>query len=329
MKGMARVLAAFLFAAAAGACSAAEGESGTASAVFLNLGGSARMLAMGGAGAGCLSEPGAIWINPAQLSFLKGPQASYMHGAWVEGLSLEQMALAGPTPVGSYGLAVTVLSMGTIESLDANGNSAGSVKPRDFSISAGGAWQADLITFGGSVSYLRSELAADAKASAVSAGLGLSYAVFPEVTVSGVLQNVGTPLRYDSAASHLPLTVRGGGAISFLEGKVLVAADAVKSSDAPLGACLGAEYEHAVEAEFSLCFRTGWSSISPEGSGTGITVGGGLDWHPLTKVGGDPDLARAFGEGYESGISGLRVDYAWTPMGELGVAHWISFGLSF
>ena len=56
-----------------------------------------------------------------------------------------------------------------------------------------------------------------------------------------------------------------------------------------------------------------------------VAAGGGLHWHPAQGFAGRGGAEKR--KTYF--VSAVRVDYAWTPMGELGEAHWFSFGLVF
>ena len=97
---------------------------GTSSGAGMNLGGSARALAMGGAGTAAIKEPAAIWVNPAQIGRLGTYELSLMHGMWVEDVAIDQVALAVPAPSGRFGGALTFLHMKEMVSFDASGRSS-------------------------------------------------------------------------------------------------------------------------------------------------------------------------------------------------------------
>ena len=286
----------------------------------INLGGSARLLAMGGAGTAGVREPAAIWVNPARLAGMQAPEMSFTHGVWLVDTTLEQFAGAYPTPLGILGGAFSIVRAGEIDEFDKNGVETGSFTPADSEFSGAYAVSLGSFAFGAVASYLRSELADDATAAAFAGGFGAGFAPHPALTVSAAVLHVGSSLKYDRKASSLPATLRGGVSYSLRSAGVSLAADAVKPGDGEIEFRGGAEEEFRVLDELSASVRCGWHSLAPGPGGgtTGISAGGGITWRP----------GRGLGDS-ERDISAVRVDYAWTPMGDLGAAHWFSFALIF
>lgn len=306
----------------------AAGGAGTASGAAAGIGGSARSLAMGGAGMADLSEPGAIWVNPARLAGLRSPEAGFMHGTWVEGVAVDQLAIAGPTRWGAFGGGVSLLGMGSIQSYDSSGAEAGSFSPGEQSYSLGWAWPGGMWSAGAAVSYYRSELASDAHASAWSGDAGVSVTPSPIVTAAVSVQHLGTGLDYGGKSASLPMTIRGGAAVSPANLGLVVAADAVKPSDGNVSIRAGAEKSFALRGDVTALVRAGYRTGAPTGGMGGLAAGAEVFWHPESGFGGfshpAPDVAER-----QYPVQGLRISYAWTPMGELGDAHWFAVALSF
>jgi hypothetical protein len=293
--------------------------------VAVEIGGSARSLGMGGAGIADLSEAGAIWANPARLAGLASPEMSFMHGLYLGGMTLEQLAVGGPTGWGVFGGGVTLLRMGDLDSYDATGASVGSFSPGDQAVSAGWAWPGKAWAAGAAVTYHHSQLAADAKASAWTGDAGGSVTPVPALTIAAAVQHLGSGLDYGGKSASLPFVVRGGAAYALKEFGIVVAADGVKPSDGTLSIRAGAEKSIALRSDVTAAVRAGWRTGAPQGSLAGIAAGAEMFWHPAS---GFSEAGSAREEGSYP-VTGIRIAYAWTPLGELGTAHWFLIGLTF
>jgi len=311
-----------------GEAAAVDSAAGTATGSFLKVGGSARSLAMGGAGTVLLAESGALWVNPGQLAGLPAPEFSYTRGQWVQDIEVNQVSFAGPLPVGTIGAAVDMLDMGAIDSYDASGAAAGSIQPKDTAVVCGYAAELGKAGLGGSVTYIRSELAEDAQVSGFAVDVGGRFEVLPNLTFAAAVQHAGPGMKFGKKASDLPMVVRGGASAGLLGERVRLVADVMKPSDGVPEFLGGAELSQ-IFGDVTLSLRGGWRSVAPQGSNAGFSAGGGLRWHPKKPLGSDEMIDSEFGAADSLRLSGLRVDYAWTPMGELGVANWLSFSIAF
>lgn len=312
---------------AGGAAWGAVAGAGTASGTAVHLGGTARVLAMGGAGIADVVEPGAIWINPAELARQHGPASVFMHGTYLQGVSLEQFSVSGPTPVGMLGGAVSLLRAGEIAGLDASGADTESISPSDTLTSVAWASSKDQFTFGAAASYLRSELASDVRATAVTVDAGGSAQVMPQLALSAAVQHLGGKLDYDRTAARVPSMLRAGAAYEIPAYRITVVLDAVKPQDGALGIRGGAEERFAVREDLALALRAGYHTDGPRGGATGAAAGLGVDWHPAGGFGGEVRSAAPGDKAYL--VHAVRVEYAWTPLGELGAANWFSLSLIF
>ncbi len=327
---MKHLLVILLLALAAPGRAAIDGAAGTAGDAFAGVGGSARALAMGGAGAADLREPGAIWVNPAQLAGLEGAGAGvFLHGLYVQDVAVDQLAIAVPTALGTFGGAYGSMRMGEIEALDRLGSPAAlPLSPQDWT--AGGAWAGRVGAFaaGASAWYLRSELAPGADAVAYAGDFGGSWTPIPAFAAGLAVQHLGSGLDYGGKAAALPLTIRLGAGFRPARTGLTLVADAVKAGGTAIALHAGAEERLTLAPGWWADLRGGWRTGAPSGgSATGVSAGAGVDWRPADT---GARLASASDEPYERfGVSGVRVDYAWTPLGELGQVHWLSFSLAF
>jgi hypothetical protein len=305
---------------------------GTASGAGVSLGGSTRSLAMGGAGMAVLEEPAAIWLNPAQIARLNTYALSLMHGIWVEDVLLDQVAVAIPAPVGRFGGALTYLRVQDIEMFDATGRSTGTFTPSDLTATGAYAMVSGPLVFGVAGKYVQSELASGVKATAVAADAGVSFTPMPNLTFAAAGLHLGSTLKYDRVGARLPATVRGGVAYLLPGSHVALVTDLVKPIDGDVIAHLGVEEGVSFHRTLGLDLRAGWHTGAPRGSLSGASAGCGVNWVPeagLDEPGVVSGSGSPFGASRAYPIKGVSVDYAWTPMGELGVAHWFSLLLSF
>jgi hypothetical protein len=323
---LAAVVAAVAAMAAFGGAFGASG--GTAGAGSLNLGVGARSMGMGGTGTAGLNEPSGVWINPALVNGIGSAGVSFMHGTWLADVAMDQFSAAYPVPVGTVGAGLATLRVGEIKTYDALGYPTGTISPNDFMVT--GAWAARVpkasslgLSVGGGVTWLKSELMAGAEASTMSGGVGVCASPVRDLSLAVSMMHVGPGLKYDRKTASLPATVRAGGAYRFLKGEATVALDIVKAAGEDMSVRGGAEYTVAAGPDVKLSPRLGYKTGAPQGSLSGLSVGAGVSWRPP---------AAALEEGPEPTIFALnafRVDYAWTPMGELGSAHWFTFILLF
>ncbi len=326
-----RLLILILLSACAGTVSAAgaDGNAGTCSAEFLNVGGGARSLAMGGTGVAGLEEPAAIWLNPAGIARQKEGGGSFMHGAYLEGMAMEQLALAVPTPIGSVGGAISALRVGETDVFNNAGTREGTFSPLEVAITGAYARVIRMAVLGAAVSYLHSQLAEGVKTSGVSVDIGASANPVPDLSVGASVQHLGSSLEYVGESAAIPLTIRGGISYRMKTAGLILASDVVKPSDEALSLRIGLEENMEAGRNMVLSARGGWRSGTAAGSLSGLTAGGAVCWYPkedfLRRPEGSDD--SVWPSRYR--LSGISVEYAWTPLGDLGQAHWFSFALIF
>lgn len=133
MEQRSSLMAVLLLAAA----SADAGEPGTAGANFLHIGAGPRAVAMGEAQTAVADDAYAGYWNPAGLSQLRHPEAAVMHNQMGLGIAHQYLAYAHPIGPGhAFGVSVTRLTAGTIDSYDANNTRRGAVEASDLALAA-------------------------------------------------------------------------------------------------------------------------------------------------------------------------------------------------
>ncbi|MBU2573064.1 MAG: PorV/PorQ family protein [Elusimicrobia bacterium] len=294
-------------------CSGANAE-GAAGGQFLRIGVGAKATALGEAGS-TASGAQSMFYNPAGLSDVKDTEFSFSQVKWIMDINYSNLALARKSAAGVYGLAVNYLSAPSIGKYDKYGNQLmDSYSVRDMAVTFGYGRQATpRRSWGLDIKYISSRLES-ASAGALALDAGIKYDSVPGVFNMGfVLQNLGTQLKYLSDNDPLPLNIKAGGRYLFRteDGtgdrnaqNVSVLADLNYMKGPGYYANLGLELM-VNYTEGTLCALRGGYKTHAGGGAGGLSFGFGVD----TKK--------------------YAVDYAYSPMGDLGKAHRLSLTLRF
>lgn len=277
---------------------------GTSSAQFLKLGAGARASGMGEAYSAVGGEADAVYWNPAALSGIRAYSGLFMHADLFTEFNYEYLGYAQPLKnLGGIGLGVQYLSAGKIAETDSSGFGTGSsMNPSHTAITLAYGRKLDVFGVGASAKYVRSKLAGPASAFAVDVG-ALSPGFFADqIRLAFVIRNIGSGLKYDRKTDPLPLSLRIGGRLNFLENLTL-GVDLDSPRDNRPYAALGGEY--LVEyPDFSVAGRLGYNT----------RTSGGL---------------AGFSAGLGAVLGDFSFDYAFAPFGELGAAHRMSAAFRF
>ncbi|MDD4004185.1 MAG: PorV/PorQ family protein [Elusimicrobiaceae bacterium] len=277
-------------------------DAGTSAAQFLKLGPGARAAGMGGAFTAVAGDSGAIYWNPAGLAGLTSQHAAFTHAQMFEDIRYEWASYALPVWGGALAAGVQYLSYGDVDAFDANGNTEGVIHPGDLAVSLGFGHKLLGLDAGASLKYISSQIRS--KATAFAADAGVRYSI-SGLTLGLNLQNMGSGMKYVNESDPLPFTIRGGAACMIAD-TVLVSADAVAPRDGGVYGAFGAECAREIGAALKAALRAGYSTESHELDGTkGFALGLGLDYRSYS------------------------LDYAYSPMGDLGGVNRFSVGMSF
>jgi hypothetical protein len=292
----------------------AVSNSGTAGYSFLNIPVGARASAMGQAFTSVPNDIQGITYNPACLATMVASQATFQQLNYVEDVTQQELAFghAGREQEFSWGAVANYLRVGGIDRTAATLSPSGDgfTEQGEFStydlmteVSLAGQLMEGL-SIGTSLKFLRESLA-DASSDAGALDLGVFYQGNEERTwnVGAALQNAGFAGKFADAAVKLPLTFRVG-----LSGQPfaqwLLAADYVQRVDTNGAFDVGAE----VTPMKYLSLRIGYS-------------------YPLIR----PDLGglAEFSAGVGLRVGSTSLDYAFVPLGDLGLTHHVSLNFRF
>jgi hypothetical protein len=315
LLSLAALLCALAPAANAGFQTADKGASG---AQFLKLGGGARAEGLGEAYAALPEEADAIYWNPAALTRIGHRSATVMHQALPAGINYEFAAYGQKVgAAGAAGASVQYLSQPPIDQTDSEGFAAGSTfRPADFAAAAGGAYTLhnenlgvfDGASFGASGKYIRSTITKTA--STFAGDIGFLSAAFPvldrDMRIAYVATNLGGTLKFQQLSDGLPTSLRLGASWALAKGWV-AALDIDEPVDNTPYYAAGTEYRVDVNDETSFSGRFG------------------VDTRAIGEAGGLSGLSFGLGARFKS----YGLDYAFAPMGALGMTNSLSLAFSF
>lgn len=288
---------------------------GMVGAPFLKNPPGARYEGMGPTSAAFAEGAESIFWNPAGLARLDAyspSEASVGYNRLLETEYLGSAAYALPTQRGVFGFGLLYNSQSAQTAYDAVGSNIGSFRPYDVAVSGGYAGKLGIFMLGADVKLIRSVLEeTSALALAMDAGAQALHVmdVGEGAMDAGLsLSNLGTSLKLGSFDAPLPFALRGG-VLWHMAPQFNSALDVnLPIDDAPyVTAGVEGWIKLSAQRHWRGLMRVGYSQRNARGVDgfVGATMGGGLDLEPM------------------------RIDYAFTPYGDLGSTNRFTLGYKF
>lgn len=272
---------------------------------FLDIGAGARAVGMGEAFTGVSGDVTSLYWNPAGLGRLSNPQFSFMHNQWFQNTAYEYGAIGVPLGSGAaLAGSLTYMNYGALEGFDTAGQTTGSFSAYDMNLTLGLGVELAPGFRGGAALNLPMSVVNNESLSSMAFDLGAQLDIpgARGLTAGLALKNLGGSVGNGSQPSQIKF---GLGWSQVVEGLAFGLDVGKHFNESAMQISAGAEY--CVEQTLSL--RAGYKTFSEEsglGSGlAGLTLGVGLN------LGLD--------------ALGLKIDYAFSPYGELGSTHRIGF----
>ena len=299
--------------AALNLCAGAWAE--VSSEAFLKIGAGAQAAALGNAYTAAAEGPDSIYWNPAGIAGTDKPAATFTHTMLYDEANHDFAAFSSKGLGGNIGAAITWLSYGNLNGRDINGLPAGNFSAGDMALSL--AYAANLgadLKAGLAGKYLHSKIDSETgDGFALDAGIKWAMPIHG-LNAGFAMQNLGPKFRFSGDKRPLPLTwsagLEYGGFDRFkftLDGKA-------RPEDGDDELCLGAEYQAAK----ALALRAGYNGKAAK-AGKQSGTGG------LKAL----DNLRGLSAGFGASLGGFKLDYSFTPYGELGNAQRITLSAVF
>ncbi len=308
-----------------------QAKVGTAGAQFLEIGISARGVAMGDAFTSMVDDASAVYYNPAGLALVEGREAMFTHISYIADINYEFFALALPLNKigGTLGAAVYYMDIGEMYVTDFNyplpPSSQETFNPKEYAVTLSYARNlTDRLSIGLTGKFIGENIGDgfynnDTKqeekfvATGWAADVGTIYNTgFRGFKIGMIISNFGPDLNFNAGASQsypLPANFKFGGSINVIQNhshRAVLAAELAHPNDNVEKYNLGMEYWY--NEKFALRFGNQFKNDTYLG---GISLGGGVRL-PFNNL-----------------KSELRVDYAYRDFGILQQAHRFSLALAF
>ena len=286
-------------------------------ASFLKIGVGARAIGMGSAFCAISDDVNAIHWNPAGISQVSQQAVSAMHTQWITDIKYDFVGYVLPSKIGTFGGSLVYLSHGKMEGRGEDREATGEFEASDMALTLGygntlSVWDKATVRIGANLKLISQKIESE-QAGGVAIDLGLL--IRPQSAKSlrfGVsLQNLGPQMRFISEGYNLPLTMVAGAGYEI--GGVTIALDLKKQVyEGRTDLCIGTEYLPMN----SLALRAGYlMNVLKATSGT--------------SIGNNFSTPEGLGAGIGFKVFGMHADYSFTPYGDLGNTHNISFSIKF
>jgi hypothetical protein len=281
-------------------------DPGDAGALFLRLGVGARAAGMGEAYTGVAEDATTVFWNPGAMAAVQGTNVTLSHVEYFYTIRLEQAAVTHETQWGTMGFLFSGLFMDDLDRYEdtPSSTSLGTFGAYDVSFAvAFSRYIVPNVSVGLSVKPVYQRID-ELSASGLAFDAGIYHTSrIRGVKLAAVVANIGAPLKYDVEEFALPRYVKVGASwereVDALEGRVLIAFDAMFPNDDDMRQHIGGEYSYRRMVAVRAGYKGGYDSVGP-------TFGLGVNYR---------DMA---------------IDYAFLPAdNDLGNNHRFGLGFSF
>jgi hypothetical protein len=279
---------------------AAVNDSASIGFPILDMGAGARALGMGEAFTAVADDSSAIYWNAAGLGTIRNPEAALTYTKWYMDTMFFLFLFAFPLQNGTIGADVTYMNLGEFPIRDIYGISTQSIYPYMLGGSLGYGISFGDISGGAAIKVISQTMGSASNAAfAADAGVLYKAGIF---SAGLTMQNMGS-----ADGFSLPMNAKAGIAIKPLDStqhSLLFAVDSQYLFRDAFSLSAGVEYVYMEMLALRAGYKAGFGTIDLDGL-KGVSGGIGVK------------------------ISGLNVDYAIVPYGDLGVTQRVTLSLMF
>jgi hypothetical protein len=315
----------------------AQSKTGTTIGQFLKIEPSARIAAIGNAGASLGGEISSMFYNPASLGRISGSDIQFTFNKWLADISYNYAA-AGVNleSIGTFALVVTTLNSGemdvrTVEQPLGTGERF-TVKNLAFGLGYG-LMVTDRVSVGLQVNYI-TETIWHSSISTFGLNLGVQYQILDEgLTVGASLSNFGADASYDGRDLYLNYDFDPN---KYGDNDRLPAELRTNSFGLPVIFRAGISYQFVFSEDYNLVVAA--DAMHPNDNSESVNLGGELNLLNYVSLRGgyrnlfldDLEGGLVLGAGFKVDIAGsynIRFDYAYADYGRLAETHRLTLGL--
>lgn len=275
-----------------------------------------KCVAMGEACTSNVYDSSALDINPASIVKIRKKSLYFSHTAYFEGIKSHFISYSHKLSknAGTVGVAVKYLDWGKIEKTNEFAVNVGEFSPSDMVVEIGfGSYLTgftkdveDRIVFGATGKFIRSKIENSASALSADIGFLFPYMFDRRLLLSFVVQNIMGEIKFDKKPFPLVKVIKFGGSV-FISDNITINSDFIFPQDSLFYWAFG------IETKINLDKRTN------------IALRGGFNTRNINDLEGN----RLFSFGFGVRWWEYRIDYAFSPFGELGNTHRFSFSLNY
>jgi hypothetical protein len=289
---------------------------GTTAMEVLKLNTNPRCVSMGEACASDIDDASSIEINPANLVMIKRNSFFISHSEFFSDIKMENISYGRKLAknVGSFGFSAKILNWGSIEETNDSAATLGSFSPKDVILTLGFANYItgltkdieERIVFGGTVKLISTRIKNSATTVSSDIAFKFPYLFDRRFIISLVMQNLIGTIKIDKERYGITKVFRI--ATSTLVSKnITINSDIIMPEDSFLYLSLGVEE------------RINLSKIS------NIALRAGINTRNIKDLDGNRTINLGFGIKYLN----YKLDYSYSPFGDLGNIHRISISINF
>lgn len=286
---------------------------------FLNIGPTARSLALSEGTSAAITGPSAIYSNPSLLALDQNSSMEVNYTLWISNVKNQYAAINYRHKRMAYAFGVYNSGSGGFEARDSPGSSAGNFSVGYLSLAGAIAYSAGPFAFGITTQYLREEIFQFiANGYAVTTGIAASF-LDERILAGASVKNLGNMESLDQQSTRLPSSLNIG-----------LRADLIEFStsglnDLPVLVSLSGDWQKPLEENPGFDYsnsdpKEGYYTIATEiNAGDLFHIQAGYRFGPTE---------RPLGFGLGITIDPLRVNYAMIPFSTgYGTVH--SFGVQY
>lgn len=182
---------------------------------FLKIGSGARNISLGDNGAVFANDASAIFYNPANIGSSSGPEVSFTHNEWIQGVKTEMLAARFSLFGLKMGIGINSTRIGDIEVRERPGAALSTFTADFYAVSLGTGFKiSDRIDAGFAVKYLYEGMFYE-DATGFAVDLGARYSISDKMFAVVALRNLGAMNELKTTATKLPADLRIGGGYNF------------------------------------------------------------------------------------------------------------------